>query len=136
MILQDLSAVAVNLAPHSLYLILSDQVLKIPPVIPMRRDLSGPPKKCPTTLRELYVYLGLSFIHWVKCRPKGALLVQHRAGLEEGKCGQCIANPLALLMQSFRVSVVGGGCFSLTPGSGISSMEMSWKLNVWTMDSC
>ena len=51
----------------------SSQALKISPVIPMRRDSSGPPGKCPTVLRELDAHLGLAFSHWRKHRPREAL---------------------------------------------------------------
>lgn len=89
-----------------LYLILSCQALQISPVIPVRRDPSGPPGKCLRILRELNVHFGLIFSHWKNYRPNRALLVWCYAGLGEGQCSQSITIFLTLIMWSFLASVV------------------------------
>lgn len=78
--------VAVHLTSYlHLYLILSGGALQIPPVIPMRQDLSRAPGKCPAMLEELDVYLGLVLLFSLeKPQTQRAILVRHYASLGEG----------------------------------------------------
>ena len=54
-----------------LYLIPSGQAPWIPPVIPVRQDPSGPPRKRAATREELDVHLRLSCSQWRNIRPWG-----------------------------------------------------------------
>lgn len=76
------------------------------PGIPMRWDLSKPPRKHPTILGKLYVHLGFSFSLQKNYRLRGPISIWDYAGLGEGLC---------------------------TPGSGIfTTVTCLWIAVSWT----
>ena len=78
-------------------------------MVPIRQDPSGPLRKhIIAKLRELQYTLHSFFFflnHWRNPRPRVALSVVRCAGLGWAGCRQSVAAPLALLIQSFSVSV-------------------------------
>lgn len=68
--------------------------------------MSGPPRKRPTVLGKVDVTLGSLFPTGKPGGPRRPLLVRCWISLGEGRCDQCVAAPLILLMLSYLVSVL------------------------------
>lgn len=86
-------------------------------MILVRQDPSGSPRKHPTMLDELDVHPELSpFSHWRNHRPGGEGGALSASLCWSGECDAIsITAPLALLMQSFLVSVFEGVFSALLP---------------------
>lgn len=81
-------------------------------MVPVKQNLNGPPRMCPTMSYKAYLLSAL-FSHWKNHRPSRALSVLCHANLREGQCGQSQTTPLTLVMRSLSVFLFLGGGLSL-----------------------